>query len=752
MEDLMKETLRILEVYVMAFLMQPRLLRFGLLLAIVVSVPNVRAERHTLSLNGGWQIEESVEAEAMPLAFTHRVQVPGLANLAKPAFPGVDDFYSREFIANRTRSKIFPEAWRTNYWLGKLNQDRNYFWYRRTFKAPAARAVALLKINKAQFGTVVWLNGQKVGEHAGCFTAGYFHLEKSIQWGAENTLVVRIGAHPAVLPDTYPTGTDFEKIKWTPGIYDDVSLILCDNPLITSVQVAPRLKTSEVVVQTVVENTGPETTFELRQRVSTWKGRRSVSVTAPETLKLKAGESRTITQTIPVPDAHLWSPEDPFLYAVDTSTGGDSVTTRFGMREFRFDSATRRAYLNGKVYYLRGSNITLHRFLEDPLCKDLPWKEAWVRELLGDLPKKMHWNYFRFCIGPVPDRWLDICDEVGLLIQNEFFVWTGGPGWYPGYSRSYDAEEMVRQYKEWMRDNWNHPSVAVWDANNETKDDIFGKQIIPAVRPLDLSNRPWENSYNPPAGPDDPVEDHPYLMSGGHFAKLSFKMSDLETMDGKPKPGRLPSDTHAPIINEYGWLWLNRDGSPTVLTEKVYAQLMGTNVTATERLAMYSYLLAGKTEFWRAHRHYAGIIHFVYLTCSYPMVYTADHFADVKRLRLEPHFADYMSEAFKPLGVYINFFQPTLQGGASREFTVMMVNDRLEAASGQLALTLETKQGRVLTRAQVPFSMAGLGDQQLKVTLPVVGQPGDCVLSAVARTDQKNPDGPTVSRRWVKIQ
>ena len=185
------------------------------------------------------------------------------------------------------------------------------------------------------------------------------------------------------------------------------------------------------------------------------------------------------------------------------------------MREFRFDAATKRAYLNGKVYYLRGSNITLHRFFEDPLCQDLPWNDAWVRKLLGDLPKQMHWNYFRFCIGPVPDRWLDICDEVGLLIQNEFFVWTGGPGWYQGYSRTHDADEMIRQYQDWMRDNWNHPSVAVWDANNETKDDVFGTKIIPAVRPLDLSNRPWENSYNPPAGPNDPVEDHPYLMIGG---------------------------------------------------------------------------------------------------------------------------------------------------------------------------------------------------------------------------------------------
>ncbi len=57
----------------------------------------------------------------------------------------------------------------------------------------------------------------------------------------------------------------------------------------------------------------------------------------------------------------LWTPETPFLYVLETSTGGDSASTRFGMREFRFDTATRRAYLNGKVYFLRGSNITLPR-------------------------------------------------------------------------------------------------------------------------------------------------------------------------------------------------------------------------------------------------------------------------------------------------------------------------------------------------------------------------------------------------------
>ena len=295
------------------------------------------------------------------------------------------------------------------------------------------------------------------------------------------------------LPDNFPTGSDFEKIKWTPGIYDSVSLILCDNPLIETLQVAPRIATGEVVVQTRLKNYGAApVTASLAHAIKTWKGGDHVAASPAEPVVLKPGEEKVLTQTIKIPAAHLWSPEDPFLYVIDSTTGGDSLSTRFGMREFRFDSATKRAYLNGKVYYLRGSNITLHRFFEDPLCRDLPWQDAWVRKLLGDLPKRMHWNYFRFCIGPVPDRWFEICDEVGLLIQNEFPVWTGGPGWYEGYSRSYDADEMIRQYKDWMRDNWNHPSLAVWDANNETSNDD--------VRPQDHSRRPRARPFRSPLG------------------------------------------------------------------------------------------------------------------------------------------------------------------------------------------------------------------------------------------------------------
>src|SRR6185369_6367843 len=157
-------------------------------------------------------------------------------------------------------------------------------------------------------------------------------------------------------------------------------------------------------------------------------------------------------------------------------------------------------------------------------------------------------------------------------------------------------------------------------------DPIFGEKIIPAVRHLDLSNRPWENSYNPPAGPDDPVEDHPYEFQRMADGGPEFSMTTLERPGGKSPAA--PTG-HATILNEYGWLWLNRDGSPTELTKKLYPRLVGENATAEDRLAMNAYLLGGITEYWRAYRHFAGVLHFVYLMSSDPLGYTADHFRDI---------------------------------------------------------------------------------------------------------------------------
>ena len=703
------------------------------------------AQRTTVSLDGDWDIADSVSPTEIPAVFTHKAPVPGLAHSATPSFADVDLFDSQEVIANRISKGELPERALVKG-AGVSHQSRNYFWYRRLFVPSGKRALALVKINKAQFGTAVWLNGMKIGEHWGCFTASIFNITGAIRWDGTNELLVRVGAHPGVLPETVSGGTDFEKNRWTPGIYDSVSLLLSDNPAIESVQVAPRIQTSEIVVQAKLRNYGATpASFAVKFNVTPWKHAQTVARAESRRILLKPAEQKTITQTIRIPGAKLWTPEQPNLYVVETSTGGDSATTRFGMREFRFDTPTRRAYLNGKPHFMRGSNITLHRFFEDPQSGTLPWNDEWVRKLLIDIPKRMSWNSFRFCIGPVPDRWLDIADEAGLLIQNEYFVWIGHD-WFNGYEKQFDTAEMIAEYGEWMRDNWNHPSVVIWDANNETWYPDFATKIIPAVRSLDLSNRPWENSYNGPVGPDDPVEDHPYehqvITAGGEF-----DMTELESRGGAGDTGTATG--HAMILNEYGWLWLNRDGSPTELTGQVYEKLLGPRASAEDRFALNAYLLAGLTEFWRAHRMYAGVLHFVYLTAGGPGVFTCDHFRDLARLELEPQFADYMSQAFRQLGVYINFWHPTLEAGSKQTFTVMMVNDDGRPLTGNLALVIENQKGEALAQQTVPFSLAALGQQTYFVELTIPMAVEKCLLKAVAQ-----PEGgaePTLSRRRVDL-
>src|SRR6185436_18314295 len=132
---------------------------------------------------------------------------------------------------------------------------------------------------------------------------------------------------------------------------------------------------------------------------------------------------------VPIEPLRLWTLDDPFLYVMQTTIRDaadpdaviDLLDTRFGMREVLWrGGADRGFYLNGQLTPLRGSNITLHRFFEDPSAGTLPWDESWVRKLLVDTPKELGWNVFRMTLGRAPNRWYDILDEAGILVADEF--------------------------------------------------------------------------------------------------------------------------------------------------------------------------------------------------------------------------------------------------------------------------------------------------------------------------------------------
>jgi len=343
----------------------------------------------------------------------------------------------------------------------------------------------------------------------------------------------------------------------------------------------------------------------------------------------------------------------------------------------------------------------------------------------------MNWNSIRYCIGFPPEKWYDIADEEGFLIQDEFPIWLLGKA-----PENPVSEKIIPEYTEWMRERWNHPCVIIWDAQNESVTDQTGK-ALQAVRGLDLSNRPWENGWAEPQSESDCVEAHPYLFSKIEWGRGEFRLSDLAKTSGVPNLRDLQKKYKVPIIiNEYAWLWLNRDGTTTSLTGKVYASLLGPNSTVAQRRLLYARHLAALTEFWRAHRECAGVLHFCGLGYSRagdkPRPEggaTSDHFIDLENLTFEPNFEQYVSDAFSPLGLMIDFWGEQLVAGATQKFDVVVINDLYSNWAGVVRLYI-VRNGRVVAEQSNDCTVAGLGREVLSFSLTAPEDAGDCQLIA----------------------
>ena len=435
-------------------------------------------EREVISLNGTWQIAQT-KNDMPPETYLHTVPVPGLVDMATPKFDSV----------------------------GMPATLRNYFWYKKEVDLAYTKDEAIrLKFLKAKYGIQVWLNKKRVGEHLYNFSSKTFDITEYLNpSGSSNELVVRTFAHPEQLPDSIVWGHDFEKIKYIPGLYDDVRILKSVPPLIKNVQIAPNITEKKAEVVVWLDRKGFEGPFELQYQVFDDFNPDGLS---EKVLQVPSGQD-SLRFDVPMEHAKLWSPKTPHLYTLQLNTPGDSYESRFGMRDFRFNPESNLAELNGQPMYLRGTNICIHRFFEDKARKSLPWDPAWVRKLIKRI-KSMHWEHARFCLGFPPEFWYDIADEEGLIIQDEYPIWYG-PGTRVKFPTAFTAERLAKEYTSWMQDRWNHASVVTWDAQNESVTEATGA-AIEMVRNLDLSNRPWDNGYSPPQRSTDPIESHPYVL------------------------------------------------------------------------------------------------------------------------------------------------------------------------------------------------------------------------------------------------
>jgi beta-galactosidase len=181
------------------------------------------------------------------------------------------------------------------------------------------------------------------------------------------------------------------------------------------------------------------------------------------------------------------------------------------------------------------------------------------------------------------------------------------------------------------------------------------------------------------------LESHPYHFFG------RFRLRSLASADPVPQGNPVHNDgKHAVVINEYGWHWVNRDGTPTALTRELYANVLGENATPAQRFHMQATWLAADTEFWRAHRNAAAVVHFTMLGYSRPDGQTCDHWklGGVEKLEWEPEFYRYVRDAFAPVGVAVNFWKDKVIPQTQARIPVILINDLDQVWSGPVTLKL----------------------------------------------------------------
>ena len=232
-----------------------------------------------------------------------------------------------------------------------------------------------------------------------------------------------------------------------------------------------------------------------------WRGRTEVglvNLSAGEKEVLLTTELADVVQTTAVaaavgetvvafeadyPDAEQWDMENPKLYSIKTvvDDGGtkDDLIDRVGFRYVSWDS--RRFYLNGKPVFLKG----LNRHEDYGLVGCAVPLQMMAHDL--DLFEDMGANAVRTSHYPNDERFLDLCDERGILV------------WEENHARGLTLEQMQNpnfQYQcadcidEMIENHYNHPSIIIWAILNECASDTCeGKEMyrvqLDQIRTLD---------------------------------------------------------------------------------------------------------------------------------------------------------------------------------------------------------------------------------------------------------------------------
>jgi len=712
-----------------------------------------RESRVVINLNGEWDFEQTEKAFP-PEMFSRKIPVPGLVHLARPKIEQYDILFSK------------PEnvEYAMDHDLSKLHYKPRYNWYRRHVKVSEdlQKSEAVLTIRKSKYVTQVFVNGIDVGTSMACYTPVEFPVTHAIRYGQVNEILIRVGDR-AWLPDQAAGSTDKEKKNYLPGIWDDVFLSFTGKMRVHRALILPSVREEKITAKILVRNFyTAQTVFgasmmdsclvKIQIREESEQG--NIVASEQVLIATKRDNNTECIINIPLKNAHCWNPDDPFLYYAEITLfekkkQSDNFKIRFGMRDFC--RLGKHFTLNEKKIYLRGSNITLHRFFEDPDCAALPWDREWVKKLLSEIPKSLDWNTMRICVGIAPKMWYDIADETGLLLQNEWLYWQNH-GW----------DEQIRiEYTDWVWSDGNHPSIVIWDAINENWDDYIGNILIPDLKQLDHT-RIWDAGFmtSDHMTQDEMDEPHPYLAQGwrqdyeAYFNANPYALGALH--DWPPKWQTILESSAAQLVNEYGWMWLWRDGRPAKLMEKVIPFYLGESHSTYERRLLQAYWEQLQTEWLRTERSIAGVLAFCYLTNNYG--FTGDWFVDDIQDLKPGSTLSWFKHCFAPVAVFIDLvdqrytkFQPPYQPGTKLDFNLVGINDYDYPVTGNILIKLFDADGNQVVRRQTKISIPAFFKKYKPINIQLPQTSGGYLLLSEFTPQVKQKTGMVISRRYIKV-
>ncbi len=352
--------------------------------------------------------------------------------------------------------------------VGYKYPETSVGWYRKTINIPASdlgKHIAL-KFDGIFRNARVWFNGFYMGTEPSGYATQVYDVTEYVNYGGDNLICVRADA-------TLEEGWFYEGA----GIYRDAWLMKS-----AAVGVAPfgtfvyaDLKQPydkvTIYVETEVNNHSLTTQqCEVSHRLLDADGR-EVAKSESSTIMLRAKQtlnSQLLTLNLNTP--HLWSPDDPYLYKVETTVKVDGrvrdvYETTTGIRDIEFD-ADRGFLLNGQPLKLKGVNMHQDHAGVGAAIPDA--LQAWrIKQL-----KKMGCNAYRASHNPMTPALLDICDREGILVIDENRL-TG------------INEEHLRLLERMIKRDRNHPSVILWSNGNEEwgmENTIQGTRIAAAMR------------------------------------------------------------------------------------------------------------------------------------------------------------------------------------------------------------------------------------------------------------------------------